>query len=107
MKTEMSEDKETMAKLTKEVNIACTEMTNWVREQSEGILNSGEILGLVGGDHSTLFGAIQAVRKNLNGDFGVLNIDVHADLRTAYQGFDQSHASIMYYAMTHQHRPQN
>lgn len=105
MKTELSDDKETMAKLTKEVNIACTEMTNWVREQSEGILNSGKILGLVGGDHSTPFGAIQAVSKKLKGDFGVLHIDAHADLRTAYQGFEQSHASIMYNVMTHEHRP--
>ena len=106
MKTEMSDDKDTMAKLTKEINIACTEMTNWVREQSEGILNSGKILGLVGGDHSTPFGAIQAVSKKLKGDFGVLHIDAHADLRTAYQGFEQSHASIMYNVMTHEHRPQ-
>ncbi|MDG1859194.1 MAG: arginase family protein, partial [Emcibacteraceae bacterium] len=28
--------------------------------------------------------------------FGILQIDAHADLREAYEGFEQSHASIMY-----------
>ena len=28
--------------------------------------------------------------------FGVLHIDAHRDLREAYEGFEYSHASIMY-----------
>ena len=38
-------------------------------------------------------------------DFGVLHIDAHADLRRAYQGFTQSHASIMYNVMTDPLKP--
>jgi agmatinase len=105
LKTELNDDKATIEKLTQEVNVACAEMTTWVREQSESILNQGKILGLVGGDHSTPFGAIQAVSKKFAGDIGVLHIDAHADLRNGYQGFKQSHASIMHNVMTHETKP--
>ena len=33
------------------------------------------------------------------GDFGILQIDAHCDLREAYEGFVYSHASIMYNAL--------
>jgi agmatinase len=33
------------------------------------------------------------------GEFAVLQIDAHADLRIAYEGFEYSHASIMYNAL--------
>ncbi len=105
LKTRLSNDSKTISKLTQEVNVACSEMTDWVREQSEAILNQDKILGLVGGDHSSPFGAIQAVSKKFKGDFGILHIDAHADLRTAYQGFIESHASIMYNVMTHETKP--
>ena len=32
-------------------------------------------------------------------DFGILQIDAHMDLRKAYEGFEHSHASIMYNAL--------
>lgn len=105
LKTQLSDDSNTISQLTQAVNTACQEMTEWVRTQSESILNQGKILGLVGGDHSSPFGAIQAVSKKFNGDFGVLHIDAHADLRNAYQGFTESHASIMYNVMTHETKP--
>jgi len=105
MRTEMSEDQTKIEKLCKEVNQACDEMTQWVFKQSQEILASGKLLGLVGGDHSTPWGAIQAVSQKHKGDFAVLHIDAHADLRKAYQGFTQSHASIMYNVMTHENRP--
>ena len=34
-----------------------------------------------------------------HGDFGILQIDAHCDLRKAYEGFTYSHASIMYNAL--------
>ena len=33
------------------------------------------------------------------GEFGILQIDAHCDLREAYKGFNYSHASIMYNAL--------
>ncbi len=58
------------------------------------VLDAGQVIGIVGGDHSVPFGAIRAVAERHPG-FGILHIDAHADLRTAYEGMRWSHASIM------------
>ncbi|MFM6929803.1 MAG: agmatinase family protein [Bdellovibrio sp.] len=105
MRTSMSDDTVKMDKLAAQVNVACEEMSQWVYAQCSDVLNKGKLLGLVGGDHSTPLGAIRAVSDKFKGEFGVLHIDAHADLRTAYQGFKQSHASIMYNVMTDDKRP--
>jgi agmatinase len=70
-------------------------MNGWVREQARRWLERGRLVGVVGGDHSTPFGAIQAMAEAHPG-LGVLHVDAHADLRKAYEGFHYSHASIMY-----------
>jgi agmatinase len=106
LRTSMSEDTALMDKLASEVNAACAKMTEWVYNQSKSVLKNKKLLGLVGGDHSTPWGAIQAVAEEHKGEFGVLHIDAHADLRKSYQGFTQSHASIMYNVMTGDKRPQ-
>ena len=67
----------------------------WVRAEVERWLDAGKLVGLVGGDHSSPFGAIEAVARRHPG-LGVLHVDAHADLRAAYEGFTGSHASIMY-----------
>lgn len=103
--TEMANDPEHINRLVKEVNAGCAEMTKWVESQCREILQNGKLLGLVGGDHSTPLGAIRAVSDVHQGDFGVLHIDAHADLRKSYQGFTQSHASIMYNVMTDPKKP--
>lgn len=105
LRTSLSEEVALMNQLAREVNEACAKMTDWVYKQSKSVLKNKKLLGLVGGDHSTPWGAIQAVAEEHHGDFGVLHIDAHADLRQAYQGFTQSHASIMYNVMTGQKRP--
>lgn len=105
LRTDQSDDTARMDKLAAEVNKACDEMTAWVESKSSEILAKGKLLGLVGGDHSTPLGAIRAVSEKHGGDFGVLHIDAHADLRQAYQGFKQSHASIMYNVMTDAKKP--
>lgn len=103
LKTELSDDAETIHRLTAEVNAASKELTQWVYTQTKSILDSGKLFGLVGGDHSTPLGAIQAIceRHSDNGQsqVGILHIDAHSDTRRAYQGFEQSHASIMYNVM--------
>ncbi len=71
------------------------ELNQWVYAQSKEILDSGKSIGLVGGDHSTPYGLIQALAER-HPSFGILQIDAHADLRQAYEGFQYSHASIMY-----------
>lgn len=106
MKTDLVENDVLENKLTQEVNAACEEMSQWVYQQSKEVLSQGKLLGLVGGDHSSPLGSIRAVSEKHKGEFGVLHIDAHADLRCAYQGFTQSHASIMYNVMTADFKPQ-
>lgn len=104
-KTQMKKNYADQEKWLRQVNSACQEMSEWVYQQSKEIMASGKILGLVGGDHSTPFGAIKAISEKYNQDFGILHIDAHADLRVAYQGFKQSHASIMYNVMSSEFKP--
>lgn len=66
------------------------------------ILAEGKTPGLIGGDHSTPFGAIRACAEhvstltNSREGLGILHIDAHMDLRDAFEGFTWSHASIMF-----------
>lgn len=80
------------------INKACQDMNQWVNEQASYWLNKGKKVGLVGGDHSTPLGFFHAIAKR-HGDFGILHIDAHMDLRIAFEGFTYSHASIMYNAL--------
>lgn len=105
LRTEQSDELVRIDSLVAKVNSACEEMTAWVHQQSRSILSQGKLLGLVGGDHSTPAGSIRAVAEHQKGDFAVLHIDAHADLRKAYQGFTQSHASIMRNVMEAPARP--
>ena len=88
-----------MCKSMKEINEGSLFLNNWVYDQTKDLLNRGKLVGLVGGDHSTPLGFFKAIAEK-HGDFGILQIDAHCDLRKAYEGFIYSHASIMYNALT-------
>src|SRR5574341_2025196 len=77
------------------VNALGDRLNAWVRAETESWLLRGKIVGVVGGDHSTPFGALLALAERHPG-LGVLHVDAHADLREAYEGFVWSHASIMF-----------
>jgi agmatinase len=76
------------------VNTIGAEINRIVHAQASAALDDDRLPVVVGGDHSTPFGAIQAVAERHPG-LGVLHFDAHADLREAYEGFEWSHASIM------------
>lgn len=78
-----------------EVNEASQYLNQWVENTCTYFINKGKKIALIGGDHSTPFGIIKALSKKYE-TFGILQIDAHADLRKAYEGFNYSHASIMY-----------
>jgi len=78
-----------------EINEGCELLINWVYEMTSNLLRAGKKVGMVGGDHSTPLGFIKAL-ADVHNEFGILQIDAHADLRVAYEGFTYSHASIMY-----------
>jgi len=77
------------------VNQACEGVNHWLQTQATAALAQGKQVAVIGGDHSVPLGYIQALGMQYP-EFGVLQIDAHADLRRAYQGFQFSHASIMY-----------
>ena len=92
------ENNQFMCKTVKEVNEGGYFLNNWVYQQTKYLLDKNKIVGLLGGDHSTPLGFMKAVAEK-HGEFGVLQIDAHCDLREAYEGFVYSHASIMYNAL--------
>lgn len=79
----------------KEVNEGGQMMHDWIYNLATQYIRQGKKVALLGGDHSTPLGFIKALSE-VHNDFGVLQIDAHADLRKAYEGFTYSHASIMY-----------
>jgi agmatinase len=74
-------------------------VNRWLRRETDKWLAAGKLVGVVGGDHSAAFGAIEATCERHPG-LGILHLDAHADLRRAYEGFTWSHASIMYNVTT-------
>jgi len=69
-----------------------------IKKDSLQLLQQGKKIALLGGDHSSPYGYIQALAEQHN-DFGILQIDAHCDLRKSYEGFTYSHASIFYNVM--------
>jgi agmatinase len=78
-----------------EITQAQEALKEHLKERSSTLLNEGKIVAVLGGEHSTPLGLIEALNEQ-NKPFGILQIDAHADLRNAYENFEQSHASIMY-----------
>ena len=77
------------------VNELSGKVNAWVKKETARLLGAGKIVGIVGGDHSVPFGALEAVAARIP-SFGVLHFDAHSDTRRAYEGFAHSHASIMF-----------
>jgi agmatinase len=91
-------DNKFMCKTLKEVNAGGNYLNDWVYEQTKDLMDNGKLVALLGGDHSTPLGYYKAIADK-HGDFGILQIDAHCDLRKAYENFTYSHASIMYNAL--------
>jgi agmatinase len=91
---EVAGDPDLEARLAR-VNELSSKLNERVGAIARAWLDKGKIVGLIGGDHSTPFGAIAAHAERYPG-LGVLHLDAHADLRDAYEGFTDSHASIIF-----------
>lgn len=59
------------------------------------ILKAGSMPVVLGGEHTVTYGVIKGYLNAGITDFGVVQIDAHADLRDAYEGDPLSHASVM------------
>ena len=80
------------------VNQASAVLNDWVYTQARELLNKDKQIGVVGGEHSVSLGLLAALAEKYR-EYGILQIDAHADLRQAYEGFIYSHASIMHNAL--------
>jgi agmatinase len=92
------EKSQVLRKAQSEINAACKEMNSWVKKRCLHFMNKNKLVALLGGDHSTPLGMMQALAEK-NDSFGILQIDAHADLRDSFEGFTYSHASIMFNAL--------
>ena len=81
-----------------EISSAQNALKENLKNRAIEAIQKGKIVGVLGGEHSTPLGLIEAIDSQ-NKPFGILQIDAHADLRDAYEGFEQSHASIMFNAL--------
>jgi len=81
------------------INDAQLAIKEQVKSKSKAYLDANKIVGVIGGEHSVPLGLLEALNDKYNEGFGVLQIDAHADLRTDYEGFKQSHASIFFNAL--------
>ncbi|KOP27841.1 agmatinase [Hapalosiphon sp. MRB220] len=81
-----------------EINQAGQQLNQWLFAQCQEAIDHGKRVAVIGGDHSSPLGYFQALAAKYS-NFGILHIDAHADLRDAYEGFEFSHASVMFNAM--------
>jgi len=88
-------DKASAKALLARVDQGCEAVNSLTFQRTKDALAQGKIPGLIGGEHSTPFGAIKACAEHARA-IGILHIDAHMDLRDAYEGFTWSHASIMH-----------
>lgn len=87
-----------MCKSLKDINEGSLLLNTWVYEQTRELLNRDKLVGILGGDHSTPMGFLRAIAEK-HGEFGILQVDAHCDLRKAFENFTYSHASAMYNAL--------
>ncbi|MET0392388.1 MAG: agmatinase family protein [Chitinophagaceae bacterium] len=87
-----------MCKTLVDVNEGAKYLNNWVYDQTKALLDRGKLVAVLGGDHSTALGFFKAIAQ-VHGQFGILQIDAHCDLRKSYGGFHYSHASVMHNAL--------
>lgn len=87
-----------MCKTLREVNEGGIFLAEWMHEQTKVLLEKDKLVAVLGGDHSTPLGYMKAIGEKY-GEFGILQIDAHCDLRDTYEGFKHSHASIMFNAL--------
>lgn len=80
----------------KNINHAGQSLLDWIYEKSAKADSQDKIPALIGGEHSVSEGILSFIGDKYKGDYGILHLDAHADLRAAYQGFKHSHASVMY-----------
>jgi agmatinase len=66
-----------------------------IAKATQEIVEQGGMPVVLGGEHTVTYGVIKGLKAAGIDDFGIVQIDAHADLREAYEGDPLSHASVM------------
>jgi agmatinase len=81
-----------------DINLACAQLSESTYQATLQWLKQNKKTLTLGGDHAISLGPIKAYAE-FYPDLSILHFDAHADLRNAYEGFKESHASIMFNVM--------
>ncbi len=66
-----------------------------IARASREVIQLGQIPVAIGGEHTVTFGVIKGLLEAGLNNFGIVQIDAHADLRDRYENNLLSHASVM------------
>ncbi len=75
-------------------NVSPEAMTDEVERRMDAILADGKFPVVLGGEHSVSVGAFRAMAKRY-GEFSILQLDAHSDMREEYEGSRYNHACVM------------
>lgn len=76
-------------------SVASSEVIDAIARETAGIVKQGGLPIILGGEHTVTYGVVKGLSDAGYDDFGIVQIDAHADLRQAYEGDLLSHASVM------------
>ena len=82
------------ARKQRRIDDGCRAVNDNIRLQTAEWFERGKIVGLVGGDQSTVYGALQAAARYEKG-MGVLHLDARCRMKSRHEGFERSCASVM------------
>ena len=72
-----------------------TDIIEAIAHATASIVRANSMPVVLGGEHTVTWGVIKGLLAAGVSDFGIVQIDAHADLRDAYEGNPLSHASVM------------
>jgi agmatinase len=75
------------------------QMVTRVAEAGREVIKTGKLPVMIGGEHLLTLGMIRAIAEEQSGNWGILHIDAHADLRESYQNSPFSNACVMRLAL--------
>lgn len=89
-------EKSTLKKsIVKKIDDYAYQLKEDIKTKAQAYLDKGKMVAVLGGDHSTPLGLIEAL-SDVHNNFGVLQIDAQPGMRRAHRGFTYSYASIMH-----------
>ena len=76
-------------------NTEPNEVMNRIAAAVSSSIKNNAMPVIIGGEHAVTYGVVKGLLEAGCKDFGLVQIDAHADLRDAYEGDPLSHASVM------------